>query len=87
MRKNDALERTLGEVLRRHESYRTTFPTVDGAPVQVVHPMAEFHLPIVDLSAKASRESAMAAFADWCAEEFQHRFDLTKLPLVIAVIK
>lgn len=77
-----ALERTLGEVLRRHESYRTTFPTVDGAPVQVVHPMAEFHLPIVDLSAKASRESAMAAFADWCAEEFQHRFDLTKLPLV-----
>jgi surfactin family lipopeptide synthetase A len=77
-----ALERTLGEVLRRHESYRTTFPTVDGRPVQIVHPMVGYQLPVVDFSGKASRESAMAAYADWCAEEFQRRFDLSKLPLV-----
>ncbi len=77
-----ALERALGEVLRRHESYRTTFPTVDGRPVQVVHPMTPYQLPVIDLSTKATRESAMAAYQAWCKEEFQHRFDLSRLPLV-----
>jgi amino acid adenylation domain-containing protein len=77
-----ALERSLGEVLRRHESYRTTFPTVDGKPVQIVHPYTEFTLPIVDFSVKGSRDRAMAAYEEWCAEDFQRRFDLSKLPLV-----
>ncbi|HEU4558250.1 MAG TPA: AMP-binding protein, partial [Longimicrobium sp.] len=33
-----ALERALGEIIRRHESLRTTFMEVDGSPVQVVAP-------------------------------------------------
>jgi amino acid adenylation domain-containing protein len=35
-----ALEGALGEVVRRHESLRTTVASVDGAPVQVIHPWA-----------------------------------------------
>src|SRR2546421_3851222 len=32
-----ALEQSLNEVIRRHEIWRTTFPLVDGQPVQVIH--------------------------------------------------
>src|SRR5262245_21838195 len=31
-----ALERTISEIVRRHESLRTTFATIDGKPVQVI---------------------------------------------------
>src|SRR5262245_9554085 len=33
-----ALEQTLNELMRRHEALRTTFPTVEGRPVQVIAP-------------------------------------------------
>src|ERR1041385_1510636 len=34
----EALERTLSEIIRRHESLRTTFADVNGFPVQVIKP-------------------------------------------------
>ncbi|HEU0053791.1 MAG TPA: amino acid adenylation domain-containing protein, partial [Longimicrobium sp.] len=37
-----ALERSLGEIVRRHEPLRTTFREVDGAPVQVIAPFGGF---------------------------------------------
>ncbi len=76
-----ALERALGEILRRHEIYRTTFPMVDGVPVQIVHPTEAFTLPVVDLSGQPEDRRAAAA-QDWFDKEFQRRFDLTRLPLV-----
>ena len=45
----DALERSLNEIIRRHAIVRTTFPVVDGQPIQVIHPAATFTLPVVDL--------------------------------------
>src|SRR5215218_85354 len=45
-----ALERALGEIVRRHESLRTTFADREDEPVQVVLPPAGFHLPLADLS-------------------------------------
>ncbi|MBV9109804.1 MAG: amino acid adenylation domain-containing protein, partial [Gemmatimonadetes bacterium] len=39
-----ALERALGEIVRRHASLRTVFPEQGGAPVQVVQPFAGFAL-------------------------------------------
>lgn len=44
-----ALERALNEVLRRHESLRTTFVECEGAPVQVIAPYAAQTLKVVDL--------------------------------------
>jgi amino acid adenylation domain-containing protein len=46
-----ALEAALAEIVRRHESLRTTFAEVEGAPVQVIAPSGSWHLPVVDLSA------------------------------------
>ncbi|HKV09856.1 MAG TPA: amino acid adenylation domain-containing protein, partial [Thermoanaerobaculia bacterium] len=40
----------LHEIVRRHAAWRTTFPTVDGRPVQRVVPERQQHLSVVDLS-------------------------------------
>jgi len=54
-----ALERALGEIVRRHEVLRTTFAEVDGSPVQVIAPFGGFVLPLEDLSGlgEADREA------------------------------
>ena len=75
------LEKTLGEILRRHESYRTTFPTVAGRPVQVVHPAPDYKLSVIDLSGNSPEEQE-TMFSEWAGKEYQHRFDLSELPLV-----
>ena len=76
-----ALEGALGEILRRHESYRTAFETVEGRPRQVVHPAEPYVLPVVDLS-ELPEDQRAAATQEWYDTEFQLRFDLTRLPLV-----
>src|SRR5215217_2345569 len=43
------LERTLNEIVSRHETLRTTFSTVDGQPVQVIAPSLKLTIPVVDL--------------------------------------
>jgi amino acid adenylation domain-containing protein len=76
----DALERTLGEIVRRHESLRTVFAEVDGSPVQVIAPFGGFVLPVEDLSGlgEAEREAAVRRRA---GEEAQRAFDLSAGPL------
>ena len=45
----DALEQAIQEIVRRHESLRTTFAmNPAGQPVQIIHP-ARFTLPVIDL--------------------------------------
>ena len=72
---------SLGEIVRRHEIFRTTFPTVGDRPVQRFHPAWEVEPPVVDLSGlpAAAREGAAAqAVADEC----RRLFDPACLPLV-----
>ncbi|HYR07263.1 MAG TPA: condensation domain-containing protein, partial [Longimicrobium sp.] len=75
-----ALERALGEIVRRHEALRTTFGEVDGSPVQVVAPFDGFALPVADLSglSEADREAAVRRLA---GEEARRAFDLSAGPL------
>ena len=56
------IEGCLHEIVRRHAAWRTTFPTVDGRPVQRVVPGRRQHLSVVDLSALP--EGRRAAEAD-----------------------
>ncbi|HEU0079960.1 MAG TPA: amino acid adenylation domain-containing protein, partial [Longimicrobiaceae bacterium] len=80
-----ALERALGEVIRRHEALRTTFREVDGSPVQVISPFGGFTLPIEDLTGlpEADREAAVRRRA---TEEAMRPFDLATGPLFRATL-
>ncbi|HEX6042688.1 non-ribosomal peptide synthase/polyketide synthase, partial [Longimicrobium sp.] len=74
------LERAIGEVVRRHESLRTTFHEVDGLPVQVIAPFGGFTLPVDDLSA-LSREEREAEVRRRASDEASRPFDLAAGPL------
>ncbi|HEX2187603.1 MAG TPA: amino acid adenylation domain-containing protein, partial [Longimicrobiaceae bacterium] len=75
-----ALERALGEIVRRHEALRTVFPERDGAPVQVIVPSGGFALPVEDLSSRgeAEREAEVRRRA---SEDATQPFDLPAGPL------
>jgi amino acid adenylation domain-containing protein len=76
-----ALQRTLDEIVRRHESLRTTFDVVDGQPVQMIHQPAPVDMPLTDLShlPAAERESTARTLA---REEALGTFNLSAGPLM-----
>ncbi|MEP7010064.1 MAG: amino acid adenylation domain-containing protein [Acidobacteriota bacterium] len=45
------LESSLGELVRRHEGLRTSFPATEGQPVQEIAPASPVRLPCLDLEA------------------------------------
>lgn len=47
------LERTINEIIRRHEALRTTFEVVDGQPAQVVKASLKIPLNMVDLRSRS----------------------------------
>ncbi|HEX7239937.1 MAG TPA: amino acid adenylation domain-containing protein, partial [Longimicrobiaceae bacterium] len=80
-----ALERSLAEVVRRHEALRTRFDAVGGEPVQVVDPAGPVALPLRDL--RGLPEPARAAeVRRLAAEEALRPFDLERGPLLRAVL-
>ncbi|HEX6862469.1 MAG TPA: condensation domain-containing protein, partial [Thermoanaerobaculia bacterium] len=73
-----ALERTLEEVVRRHEVLRTTFPELAGRPVQRIAPPGAIPLPLVDLGGLGE---GMGIEARRLAQEHGLRpFDLQRQP-------
>jgi surfactin synthase thioesterase subunit/GNAT superfamily N-acetyltransferase len=56
----DALGRSLCELLRRHEVLRTTYPVIDGRPVQKIGAVVDVDLPVSDLPAAQAIEQATA---------------------------
>ncbi len=75
------LERSINEIVRRHEALRTTFVAVEGEPVQVIAPELKVPLEVVDLRALglAEREREVERLA---TEEARRPFDLAKGPLI-----
>ncbi len=71
-----ALERTLTEIVRRHEALRTTFPSTDGVARQVVRPADGFTLAVETIS-PASDETLTRRAADLASQPF----DLSNGPL------
>ena len=78
-----ALEHSLNEIVRRHESLRTTFTTIGKQPMQVITPVLRLPLPVVDLRCIPTfRQEAEIEW--WATQEAQQSFDLTHGPLVRA---
>ena len=76
-----ALEATLTEIVRRHESLRTSFTNDGEEPRQVVHPAQPWSLNVIDLSkmAESERPAEVERLAD---EEARRPFDLQVSPLL-----
>ena len=73
------LERSLNEIVRRHESLRTGFEAVNGEPFQVVAPSLRLKLRSVDLRLVADPELEAVRLI---GEESGRSFDLAKGPLL-----
>ena len=75
----DLLERTLEEVVRRHESLRTVFSAGDAVPLQIVQPLEHPRLAIHDLSglSASERETRLEELED----DASRPFDLSRGPL------
>jgi len=76
-----ALEKSFGQVIKRHEAWRTTFETSAGQPRQIVHPPMPVHVPVVDLRdfPEAERKAAAARLA---GEDAQRPFDMSRGPML-----
>lgn len=72
------LERSLTEVVARHEALRTTFPMLGGRPVQSIAPFLQIGLAIIDLETLSEREERAS---DLSREEAKRPFDLAHGPL------
>ena len=75
-----ALEKSLSEIVRRHEILRTVFPAVDGSPRQIISSPSTCTLPVTDLSAFPLKEREARAL-QLAAAETRKPFDLAKGPL------
>lgn len=80
-----ALERSLQEIVQRHESLRTTFDTKDGMPVQVITSRSDIQIPLVELSTvpEATRQAHALELA---ISEARRPFDLQAGPLLRATL-
>jgi len=76
----EALGESLTEIVKRHESLRTIFPSQNDRPVQVILPAPALLLPVVDLSTlpQPPREVEMQRLVQ---AEARTSFDLARGPL------
>lgn len=77
----EAMKESLQRIIERHEILRTTFSSIDGNPVQVIHQAAPADFVFDDCSATEStdcKDCIQAAIE----EELRHPFDLSRGPLV-----
>ncbi|HEX6290303.1 MAG TPA: amino acid adenylation domain-containing protein [Herpetosiphonaceae bacterium] len=76
-------ERAINEIVRRHDSLRTVFPTVDGQPVQAVAAALSVAMPQIDLRAldPAGRDAELQRLIE---AETRQPFDLAQGPLIRA---
>jgi non-ribosomal peptide synthetase component F len=82
-----ALQRAVTELVRRHEVLRTSFPAVNGVPVQLIAPAAPVPLPVLDLTGlpEAQRMTEVRRLA---SEESRKPFNLATGPLLrVALIR
>ncbi|HWN44819.1 MAG TPA: amino acid adenylation domain-containing protein [Thermoanaerobaculia bacterium] len=78
-----ALERSFNEVVRRHESLRTTFPVESGRVIQSIAPALHVDLPMADLRTLERQQEEVRRLAD---AEASRPFDLARGPLIRTMV-
>ncbi|HEY7350647.1 MAG TPA: amino acid adenylation domain-containing protein [Ktedonobacterales bacterium] len=76
-----ALEQSLQEIVKRHESLRTTFPAIEGRPVQMIASSLQLPFSVVDLRDLEDRARWPRAIQS-INEEITRPFDLAQGPLL-----
>ncbi len=78
-----SVQRSLTEIVSRHEVLRTTFPARNGEPFQQIAPPSTVEVPLIDLSHVPDREQRVLQLA---REEAVRPFDLNQGPLLRAML-
>lgn len=73
----DILQQTINAIIQRHESLRTTFPVVEGKPIQKIAPSLKIKLLVINL-----KDIPQEQIDKQIIEELQKPFDLTQSPLL-----
>lgn len=77
----EILQRSLDEIVRRHEIFRTTFPRHQGKLTQQIHPPVPADFSTIDL--RGTPVDLRSSEVDQhIQQELQQRFDITRLPLI-----
>ncbi|BAY78055.1 amino acid adenylation domain-containing protein [Nostoc linckia NIES-25] len=76
-----ALEQTFNEIVRRHETLRTTFIVLDGQPLQAITPSLTIPISVFDLQQLPADKQEVEAKRIITAE-IEHPFDLSSGPLL-----
>ncbi|BAZ37904.1 amino acid adenylation domain protein [Calothrix sp. NIES-4101] len=77
----EALEKSINEIIRRHEVLRTIFTVLDGQPLQVIVPDAQLKIPVMSLQ-KLPKSQQEIEIERLSIQEFQLAFNLTQAPLL-----
>ena len=78
-----ALEQAFNEIIRRHESLRTTFSSVNGRPAQIIKPEQTLRMEVLDISALDAVQRQEKA-QQLAREEAARPFNLAEGPLLRA---
>ena len=76
-----AFERTLNEILHRHEVLRTASQMVDDEPLQVIAPSISISLPLIDLT-NLPGPDRLPATQHLAKEDVQRPFNLSEAPIL-----
>ncbi|MDQ1352313.1 MAG: hypothetical protein QG657_2619 [Acidobacteriota bacterium] len=87
----DRLEMAAQQLVQRHESFRTSFVTINEEPVQRVQKNVDFTIEYYDLGVRSQRSGVNKDAPLWSPnliKNFIHAFDLSKAPLLrLGIIK
>jgi amino acid adenylation domain-containing protein/non-ribosomal peptide synthase protein (TIGR01720 family) len=81
----EVMQRALREVVRRHETLRTTFRSLEGTPAQVIAQVVDMEVPLVDARQRVDDPAqAWSEALRLAAADAREPFDLTLGPLMRA---
>ena len=75
------LEQCINEIVRRHEVLRTSFPIVEGQPIQAIAPTLTLSLPVIDLRGLQCQQRE-EKIQQLVTQEARRPFNLAEGPLL-----